>query len=459
MTLASKLLALIFIAVCGSASAQEVARSFTFPLADYQALVTQRFGTPNPDYYNKPHAADDLEVPATTVVVAAASGTVRFAQRWRSCPNWEHVVVIEHVLPDGTFVNTIYGHLEPASVAVAEGATVVLGQPIGRVGQFIKIDGRPCWKDHLHFGVRVGPYGSPTGQYPDWLVGYLSPDRFPDTYVDPFTFVSDRSTAATTVRSASCSAPIVGQTMTCSIFGTNLPSTASFTATNCTPSPMAAAPGGTGSQRQFTCVPQQAGVLVQASYVVPGFLGPLPEVSFTPFSEQFAGTSFDTSKWSSVGSGVVTVSDDVANFACRSSLSTQGKYVIAGETIVIEARMAGTGPLRDTVFALYELDGTSLIQAGDTNYRGVGLYLFGTGSFALAQTGNGTSTSAFKEYRLTLSGRSAKIERGDTLNAITESVTRDLPNSISGRTFHLLVGTGGPDYCPGSVDWIKVTPR
>lgn len=199
--------------------------------------------------------------------------------------------------------------------------------------------------------------------------------------------------------------------------------------------------------------------LVTGTVLIPGSSfgssGPAP----VAFNEQFAGSSFDASKWSGVGAGAVTVSGGVANFACRSSLSTQGKYTVAGETIVIEARMAGTDTLRDTVFALYEEGGASIIQTGDTNYRGVGLYLFGTGSFALAQTGNGTSTSAFKEYRLTLSGRSAKIERGDTLNAITESVTRDLPNSISGKTFYLLVGTGGPDYCPGSVDWIKVIPR
>lgn len=265
------------------------------------------------------------------------------------------------------------------------------------------------------------------------------------------------TTPEPTVNSASCTAPVVGQTMTCSVFGTNLPSTVNFTATNCAPRPMVAVTGGTGNQRQFTCTPQQGGDPVQVSYLVPGFIGPLPKVVFTPFNEQFAGTTFDTSKWNSVGAGTVVVSDGVANFACRSSLSTEGKYVVAGETIVIEARMAGTGPLRDTVFALYEEGGSSIIQAGDTNYGGVGLYLFGTGSFALPQTGNGTSTSAFKEYRLTLSGRSAKIERGDTLDAISESVTRDLASSISGRTFYLLVGTGGPDYCPGTVDWVTVT--
>lgn len=153
------LFAIFFIALFGPARGAELARTFAFPLDGYQTLLSQRFGTPNPDYGNKPHTGDDLDVPEATPVVAAANGTVRFAQSWRSCPNWEHVVVIEHELPDGTFVNTIYAHLNPASIVVAEGASVVLGQAVGKVGRFAKSDGRLCWNDHLHFGVRVGPYG------------------------------------------------------------------------------------------------------------------------------------------------------------------------------------------------------------------------------------------------------------------------------------------------------------
>ncbi len=82
-----------------------------------------------------------------------------------------------------------------------------------------------------------------------------------------------------TVSTASCTAPIVGQAMTCSVIGTNLPSTVSVTASNCGPSPMTAVAGGSGDRRQFSCTPVTAGELVQVSYLVPGFIGPLPPIA------------------------------------------------------------------------------------------------------------------------------------------------------------------------------------
>lgn len=86
---------------------------------------------------------------------------------------------------------------------------------------------------------------------------------------------------APTVSSATCTAPIVGQDMTCTVTGTNLPATSNFTASNCSPSPMTAVAGGTGNQRQFTCTPVTAGLLVQVSYTVPEFIGPLPPLAAT----------------------------------------------------------------------------------------------------------------------------------------------------------------------------------
>ena len=66
--------------------------------------------------------------------------------------------------------------------------------------------------------------------------------------------------------------------MTCTILGDHLPELTQFTASNCSPSPMAAVAGGNGTQRQFTCTPSTAGLLVEVEYIVPGFIGPLPLV-------------------------------------------------------------------------------------------------------------------------------------------------------------------------------------
>jgi len=83
---------------------------------------------------------------------------------------------------------------------------------------------------------------------------------------------------AISVSGANCTPPLVGAPMTCAVSGLNLPGTITISATNCSPSPMTALQGGSGSQRQFSCTPISAGVPVQVSYSVPGFIGPLPSV-------------------------------------------------------------------------------------------------------------------------------------------------------------------------------------
>jgi hypothetical protein len=128
---------------------------------------------------------------------------------------------------------------------------------------------------------------------------------------------------------------------------------------------------------------------------------------------------------------------------------------------VIEADANGVGSGdRDTSFSLTDVaDIKNSMQAGDTSYEGNGLYSFGGGVFGLGQTGNGKSTAAYKEYRLTLSGTSLKLERGDTLATITETITRTLASSIVGKTFYLTIGTGGPIHCPSKsrFDWVSVS--
>ena len=193
---------------CTKSVAQQVATNFQFPVNNYLTSVTNPFDSPNPNYGNKRHVADDVSgMAGVTEVVSVAKGKVMFAQPWKRCPNWGHVIVIEHVLADGRLVNSIYGHLDPSSIQVTEGQDVDIGQKIGIVGNY-----RECWDDHLHFGIRLGSFGVPVGVYPAWLAGYLSVgyvahqfsgglikmrlvgskanDNFPAQYCDPSTFIT-----------------------------------------------------------------------------------------------------------------------------------------------------------------------------------------------------------------------------------------------------------------------------
>jgi len=160
--------------------------AFEAPIVGYPDSVGigQRFGTRNPAHSNDHHVADDISgIANVTVVSAIGAGTVMFisGQERSNCDdNWGHVLVIEHPLPDGTHLNSIYAHLNPDSISVEEGMPVFEGQPLGTIGSYPS-----CWNDHLHFGTRVGSFDFPVGQYPTWLKGYLTPAQFPGTYVDP----------------------------------------------------------------------------------------------------------------------------------------------------------------------------------------------------------------------------------------------------------------------------------
>lgn len=65
---------------------------------------------------------------------------------------WGNVVAIEHHLPDGSYVTSIYGHLGSAR-RVAAGDIVHAGQMIGTVGKSGTENGG--YKPHLHFGLRA----------------------------------------------------------------------------------------------------------------------------------------------------------------------------------------------------------------------------------------------------------------------------------------------------------------
>lgn len=126
--------------------------------------------------------------------------------------------------------------------------------------------------------------------------------------------------------------------------------------------------------------------------------------------------------------------------------------------------MASSSALHSTNIMLVDTASGDQILMGDTNYANFGFYALGIGSYKLTDaslpgdTSNplalGSSTTAFMEYRLTLDGNRVKIERGPTLNNITQTGTATLGRSIVGRTFHLSIGSDWA-YYPATFDWVK----
>jgi len=106
-------------------------------------------------------------------VFAAASGTIIFAED--AGIGWGNVVIIEHNLPDGKRVQTLYGHLQKILKTSGE---VKIREQIGTIGN---ADGR--YLCHLHFELRQEncPMWNETGAgYSTERNGWLDPSDFID---------------------------------------------------------------------------------------------------------------------------------------------------------------------------------------------------------------------------------------------------------------------------------------
>lgn len=106
-------------------------------------------------------------------VFAAANGTIVYAEN--AGIGWGNVVIIEHKLPDGKKIQTLYGHLRKILKTSGE---VRMREQIGEVGN---ADGR--YLCHLHFELRTEscPMWNQAGAgYSAENKGWLDPSDFID---------------------------------------------------------------------------------------------------------------------------------------------------------------------------------------------------------------------------------------------------------------------------------------
>jgi murein DD-endopeptidase MepM/ murein hydrolase activator NlpD len=113
-------------------------------------LTLYSFGNPIRTAY---HTGADLNLNSPTwdadkgqPVYAAANGLVTFAELVPAPSTWGRLVVIRHVLQDGSIVHSRYGHL--ASLVVEAGQVVQLGDVLGTIG-----GAEFGLANHLHFDI------------------------------------------------------------------------------------------------------------------------------------------------------------------------------------------------------------------------------------------------------------------------------------------------------------------
>ena len=158
-----------------------VAASFQFPTEGYEA------GSAHGRRYLSPanHLGDDSRHEHLTPVVAIGNGVVRHVRRG-GLKGYGSVVAVEHALPDGEVVVSIYGHLcnhEGYRIPVAVGDVVKKGTLLGFIGDDGENGHGP---EHIHLGIRRGPY--------DGVVcGYSGPRGCSSAdFHDPTAFINAR---------------------------------------------------------------------------------------------------------------------------------------------------------------------------------------------------------------------------------------------------------------------------
>jgi outer membrane protein assembly factor BamB len=130
-----------------------VLNSINYPIDTNRFQIGQDFGVASERHQGRYHTGEDWfagrNITRGQTVQAIGRGTVTFSgvRAWGVDGG---VVIIRHLLPDGNYIYSVYGHIEQTdSVLLPARLTCVeAGQVIGVVG-----DARPA--PHLHFEMRV----------------------------------------------------------------------------------------------------------------------------------------------------------------------------------------------------------------------------------------------------------------------------------------------------------------
>ncbi|MCX6916484.1 MAG: peptidoglycan DD-metalloendopeptidase family protein, partial [Verrucomicrobia bacterium] len=218
-------------------AASAVADRFDYPIGNRDRYteandgdgwhVAQEFGDWNSDY-SKYHLGEDWNAESGgntdcgLPVYAVANGTIVYAN---IATGWGRVLIVRHTLPDGSQMESLYGHL--ASFAKTSG-DVECGDQIGAIGD--GSEGGTTYSCHLHLELRTAActnWGQPGAGY--------SVTSKPEGWTDPSDFIdANRSGTSRTIfyvsNSSNGSISAVAADGSVSTFATGLPYNPNFLA-------------------------------------------------------------------------------------------------------------------------------------------------------------------------------------------------------------------------------------
>lgn len=201
-------------AICSIAPAIGVGevRATELPIADSFCYPVGSCSDPSSEYYNAQdflwnnHLGEDWNglggssTDFADPVFSIGRGFVKYAED--AGGSWGYVVIIRHLLANGSTVNSAYGHL--AEIFVWPGQTVDKGEIIGSIGD---ANGWYANTAHLHFEVRLDPSLETVPG-----TGYSSNAKVRAKYTDPSEFIDQHPTISYVYDDNlhTCLGPIVG---------------------------------------------------------------------------------------------------------------------------------------------------------------------------------------------------------------------------------------------------------
>lgn len=165
-------------------ASSNIADKFAYPIGKTEAITPAK--DKKDDWYNAQdftvnnHLGEDWNINSGgntdcgEPVLAAANGTIVYAEN--AGTGWGNVVIVEHRLPDGKKVQTLYGHLRKMTKTKG---SVKMREQIGEIGN---ADGK--YLCHLHFELRKEncPMWNQAGAgYSKENKGWLDPSDFIDS--------------------------------------------------------------------------------------------------------------------------------------------------------------------------------------------------------------------------------------------------------------------------------------
>lgn len=148
-----------------------IAYSFDFPVGKpdahgyYNAQKFNEYNHLGDDWNGTGGGNTDLGDP----IYSIADGYVKFARDIGG--GWGGVVRVNHKLPDGTMVESLYAHCQ--RIDVSPGTYIRKGEQLGTIGNVNGI-----YYAHLHLEIRTDPNMDIGGGYSSDTTGYTDPTDF-----------------------------------------------------------------------------------------------------------------------------------------------------------------------------------------------------------------------------------------------------------------------------------------